>query len=326
MGQKNNNAVRVPDEVEEFAKASFKRFKKKNKDYYDSKKELKLEYFSNLVYDLDYVIEFVLGKGYLNNDTVKEIKNGCYAKFVGDESEGFIKFLKKIITKRDEYPDYDLKNINLLPCMLYEIISDINIHNQNLKKENPDGLSEVDASALYELSSIILKKKIKKCVKKGIDESVAFDCLSVIPSSSALKFSPFYRVKTLFAIMYTHAKDKNIAFDKIINVVVDADYYDIIIQFAIQERKEKYASFNDSQKALFNSITDWVFNTLEDFDKSDIKRILVKYISIRKNDASQGKDSNRRYFIKSLPESVYPNTAKVIANLINENADNEKYL
>ena len=40
MGQKNNNAVRVPDEVEEFAKASFKRFKKKNKDYYDSKKEI----------------------------------------------------------------------------------------------------------------------------------------------------------------------------------------------------------------------------------------------------------------------------------------------
>lgn len=325
MGQKNNS-VRIPEEVEEFARASFKKFKKKNKDYYDSKKELKLEYYSNLVYDLDYVIEFILEKGYINNEAVKEIKNGCFSKFVGEESEGFIKFLKKILTKRDEYPDYDLNNIKLLPCLLYEIISDINTHNQNLKKENPDGLAEIDPSGLYELSSIILKKKIKKCVKKGIDESVAFDCLSIIPTSSALKYSPFYRVKTLFSILYTHGKDKNIDFEKVISNVVDADYHDIIIQFAIQERKEKYSSFNESQKALFNAITDWVFNTLEDFDKNDIKSILKKYITIRKNDASQGKDGNRRYFIKSLPESVYPNTSKVIAKIIEEDPENEKYL
>ena len=46
-GNKNNNKrrVHIPSDVKEFAKADFKKFKKRNKDYYDSKKELFLSSF-----------------------------------------------------------------------------------------------------------------------------------------------------------------------------------------------------------------------------------------------------------------------------------------
>ena len=76
--KKNGQNVRISDGAREFAKLDLKKFKKKEGEYYDSKKELKRAYYSRLVDLLPEAIEFVVFDGYKEktNDEVAEIKNG----------------------------------------------------------------------------------------------------------------------------------------------------------------------------------------------------------------------------------------------------------
>ena len=324
MAQQNQRKkVRIPEEVEYFSKRKFKKFKKKNKDYYDSKKELKEAYFSEILYDVPKVIEFLLRFSHIQSDEVKEIKSRCYEQFSGKpESPAFIKYITKLV-KADG--NEAIPNIEYFPIILHEIISDINRYNEEAKKENPE--AEVfDASELYELSNVILKKKLKKAKKKGIDDAVAFDCLPVIPTEDAMKFSPYFRIKSVFEIMYLHAKTKQIDFKKMMDLLLDGEYYDIVISFALQERKEKFQKFNEQQKSFFNDISEWVFNELEDMDKKTIENIIQTYIKTRKRDAEQNKDGNRRYFISSLPETSYPKICKAVERIKNSDETAEKYL
>lgn len=327
MAQKNRKVVKdVPGTVKEFSSITFKKFKKENKDYC-TKKELKMYYYSSLLSDLDDVITFILSKGYIqNNEYITELRNGCFEKF---RDPKFIKTIEKAIKNKDgEYDEFDMNNIKLLPAVLYEVISDINIRNHNRDENSivPEDDEEIDVSELYELSKLVLKKKIKKLVSTGIDEDIAFDLLSVIPHPGIMQYSPIYRVKNIFNIMYIHAKDKTLDFKKIIETILKPNGYQYVIIFAIQERKDKYNNFNDKQKAFFNDITAWVFDCLNTFEKEDIEKILTAYIAQRKRDASQGRDGNRRYFIKSLPETNYKNIVEVVNDLLTENPDAETYL
>ena len=99
-----------------------------------------------------------------------------------------------------------------------------------------------------------------------------------------------------------------------------------MIAFALQERKEKFQRFNDSQKAFFNDISSWVFDELEDMDKASIEQILKTYIKTRQKDKRDGKDGNRRYFISSLPEEMYGKICKVVEKIKNEDSEAEKFL
>ena len=49
---------------------------------------------------------------------------------------------------------------------------------------------------------------------------------------------------------------------------------------------------------------------MEEMDRSGIESILKTYVETRKRDESNGRDGNRRYFIKSLPDSDYPRVRK----------------
>lgn len=323
MAQQNKRKIRIPEEVHSFAKMDFKKFKKKNKDYYDSKKELKQSYFSELLYDLADTIVFLVRNSHIQDEKVQEVKNACYCQLSGKkESPAFIKYISKVI-KEDGVES--IPNIQFFPIILHDIISDINAYNEKVKKENPD--AEVfDASELYELDNLILKKKLKKAAKKEIDEDLAFDLLSIIPCNDAMKFSPYFRIKSIFEIMYFHSKTKKIDFKNVIKLLIDEEYYDVIISYALQERKEKFQKFNESQKVFFNDISSWVFDELEEMDKSTIESILKTYVKTRKRDDEANKDGNRRYFISSLPDSMYPKICKIVEKMKKEDSTVEKYL
>ena len=65
MKQNQNRKVRIPDEVKEFGKAKYKKYKKENKEYFDSKKEMKESFYSSQAYNLQYVIDFLVQKKHL---------------------------------------------------------------------------------------------------------------------------------------------------------------------------------------------------------------------------------------------------------------------
>lgn len=321
--RKGNNQVEIPGIVEDFAYTTYKAYKKENKEYFDSKKELKADYFSFMVYALSDVIDFLLRKGHLQQKEIQDIKNACYGKIVGEEGEPLIEYMIEDIS---QHGIKSLGNIKLFPIILHQIISDILKFNAQQEASEDPEKKMLPPDRLIELSETILRKRLKKAAKAGIPDNLAFDLLGVVPCDEALDYAPFFRARMVFDVLYQYAAVQVVDFGKAIEFLFPEELYSVVIGYALQERKDKYKNFNETQRKLFNDINTWVFDTLESMTKEEINDILVNYVKVRKNDAAQGKDSNRRYFIGSLPDSVYPRIYKVVQRMKEKDAELAKYL
>lgn len=317
----NNNRNSVPKAVERFGEMSFKSFYKKNKHYYDKKKEARYDFYFQLLDDLPEVIDFFCQKGHVQQPWVQEPKTLCYGQFLNKEDKDrFVEFLTKVV--KEEGKDA-FENMIFLPIMLREMIQGIIEYNTTREEGTP----EMDPpDKLFALSEAILKKRLKKFAKAGMDQSMAFDLLSVMPDTKAIKYSPYFRVREVFDILYRYAETLNIDFGKVISFLFDSNDYNFIIGFALQEKKDKQKGFNEKQKGLWMQITKWTFEELEDMDERDIRDILKNYITLRKKDSLESKDGNRRFYISSLPEDDYPTIVKIVKQIKNQDPDAEKYL
>ena len=314
MGKKK---IVIPKNVTEFAKAKFKKFKKTEGEYVSSKKELEKMYHSYLFEFLPDTIEFLVRFGHIKTDEIVNIKDEAYKKMTDPK---FVKSLKKSI-KNDS-----IKNIKLLPILLREIVTEcqrVNAHNmakyEEEKKSNPEAKEPeyYNVEYLTELSELILAKRIKKLTKNGFDKALAFNVLTIIPNTDAMKSGQFYRISQFINTLYIQASaDENpINFGKLVELVFGEEYYGMIITFSLLERKEKFAKLDDKQKTLYLNISTWCFDTMENMKKDDIDDILTSYCNNRRKDNQAGKDSNRRYSISTLPKEDYPRINKVIDRL-----------
>ena len=318
---RHNGDYSIPDDVQVFAEADFDEFRHENKGYY-KKKKMKKEYFSYITGCLSEVIEYLCKYGHVQRQNIQSVKTECYRKLAGDD-DSYINYLIKCVEKygRDFIP-----NAEFLPIILREIIGDILAENQR-RKDSGEETQLIEPKAFYDLAGMLIDKRLKKAKKKGLDEDLMFDLLCVCPNDDAMEFIGFRRAREIFDIIYAHAADKPISFADTIEFLVSEDHYNIIIGYALQERKEKVNKFTESQKAVFTAINEWIFSALEDMPVDQIQDILENYIALRKRDFDQGKDGNRRYFISSLPESVYPKITKAIRRIKNKKPDDcEKFL
>jgi hypothetical protein len=318
----NNNGGNTPNDVKEFANASLKKHKKEYGDYFDSKKALKKDYFDSLIAVLPATIDWLLKNGHKTNvPQIAETKNACYDKFAGELGPDFIKYLTKFV---DKFGVEEIENIEYFPIILFEIISDIQKYNAEHATDEENQYEE--PTELYELANVILKKRMKKAKKRNIPENVAFDLLANMPTKDSAKYGGYSRVRGVFDVLYHYGAELTVPFDTTIEFLFDEGDYKYVIGYALQERKDRYKSFNETQKKLFNDITSWVFLTMEGMSKSEIREILENYIRVRRRDDGQGKDSNRRYYLSSLPESDYPKIVRCVNDLILANDENKKYL
>ena len=314
----NNGGVRIHDDALDFAKITFKKYKKKYADDYDSKKEVKAGYYMFLVDLLPMSIEFVVKYGYIKNEEVQETKDAIFSKL---SEEGFVKFLKKLIKDGEK-----IDNIKLLPIVIKEIVMAADKYNTEELAKNPNA-SIVDVSDLVELSQIIMKKKLKKFEKEGVDAALAFDILSVIPKDDVLTSSQNYRIHMLMDTLYEHAKSKNVPFAVIMDILVGEEFYPMFTVFALLERKEKFGTLTDAQKTLYLDISNWVFNIMENsLTKDQLQEVVNTYIRSRRRDESQNKDGNRRYSLSTLSETDYPRISSFIKKLIANDDTLKKYL
>ncbi len=318
MSKKNEKqktrGFKIPEDARKLAKLTMKKFKKENDEYYDGKKELKKGYYYQILDYLPASIQLIVRYGHLND--VQETKSAIYDKLTDLD---FVKFLKKEIKNGLEFD-----NMELFPNVIYDIIKSAKKAMEDDRANGEE--SEYDLDDLIELSELILKKKLKKMSKEHIDEKVAFDALSIIPTPIILKKSQAYHIRSLFNVLYEHAKRVEIDFGKLIKILLkDDEQLGAVITFALLERKEKIVNFTDGQKKLFNDITEFCFKELEDMKKDDIYKVLKYYTDVRKRDESQNKDTNRRYYISSLPESDYPKIIKVVERICNSNENLKKY-
>lgn len=315
----NNGGVRIHDDALDFAKVTFKKYKKKYSDGYDSKKEVKAGYNMFLIDRLPRTIEFVVKYGYIKQEEVQETKEAIFAKLT---DEGFIKFLKKMIKDGEK-----IENIKMMPIVIKEIVLAADKYNTEELAKDPNATTIVDVTDLIELSQLIMKKKLKKFENEGVDATLAFDALSVIPKDSVLESSQNYRIHMLMDVLYEHAKSKTVPFASIMNILVGEEFYPMFTVFALLERKEKFGTLTDSQKVLYLDISNWVFNIMEkDLSKDQLQEVVNTYIRSRRRDDSQGKDGNRRYALSTLSETDYPRISSFIKKLIANDESLAKYL
>lgn len=330
-GNNNNNASRFTPDIMEFAKwttepntslkDAFKKYRKKTTEYYNDKKEAKIGFYEYLTDRLPDVIEFLLKEGYKaekNNDAeITNIVRAIYVKLVDSD---YVRFLKKKIKD-----DQKIRNIKLYPIIIKNIIDSINSNNKAILNRNKDG-DTYSVDDIVELSGLILKKKIKKMKKDGVDVRIAFDALSCIPCEDAFKYSQGYRVSSFFTALYERAKNDPIPFATIMDNLTDSVNYPVFILFSLLERKERFANLTEGQKKLYLSISNWCFDTMENMRIEDTRDIIESYVAARKRDDKNGKDSARRYTLSSLSETDYPKISKIIRGMITDDENLKRYL
>ena len=309
---KHDGKNKINNDAKEFANVTFKKWKKDN-DWYDSKKERTKAYYGYLTDRLPDTLEWVLKFGHTN----KEMKDLVYAKLV---DEDYIKYLYKLI-KNDE----KIKNIKYLPIIIKEIIQKADRENNERLAADPNA-KLYNMSDLAELSVLILKKKLKKMKKAGIDTKLSFDVLSIIPTDDVLSTSQIYRIHTFYECLYEHAKKEDVPYALIMENLVDETYFPTFIAFSLLERKDKFSKLDDNQKKLYLVISNWCFDTMEKLRKDEIEAIINTFITSRKKDEANNKDSARRYSLSTLTEADYPKIFKVITKMIAENDSIKKYL
>lgn len=329
MSKKNNvekmeKLIRkAREEAESFAKMDEEKFIKKQKKegFYLKKKEIKELYYNRMTDLLPGTIYYLILQGYVRKDDVQELKNRCFKNLINKK---FVKYLTKQIEK-DEY----VENIDYLPVIIKEILGIIEKTNREILAEDPNG-KVIECDDIVKLSQTIMKKKIKKMAKRGVDANVAFDMLSIVPNKKILdlyRSSKLFRIKSVFDCLYEHAKTKTIPFSDIVDMIFGRDYYPAIIAFALLERKERFSDLNESQKAFYLQVSTWCFDTLEkELSKNEIVSILETYISTRKRDELNGRDGNRRYALSTLSEDDYPKLKKIINDMIITDESVKKYL
>ena len=320
---KNNgkNNIDVPKDVLRMSKITLKKFKKKKVEEGEdfSKKELKKAYMDELIDYLPETIDFLLRYGGIQTNEMKDLRNSIYGKIADHK---FIKYLTKQI-KDDE----DVGDIRLLPAIIRDIISEVKMQEEKDKQQNPNANISYDTSDILNLSQLILKKKIKKAyMDLGIYPDVALDLLMVIPHKSMLKDRQInYRLRLFMNVLYEHAKTADINYESCLKLVGLNEYAQSVVVFNLLERRSKFNNFNENQQKLFIAINEWMLNQLEEMNRTDLESVLKLYTDLRKRDASQNRDEDRRYFLKSVPEDEFPNLKKVINHMIDSNGDIEKF-
>lgn len=318
MAAKNNENMKyVYEDAKAFSKITFKKYKKENGGLFDTKKEVKKSYRLYLLDLLPNTLLWLLKNSYKTDEQSVHIKEGCYAKLCDPE---YVKFLNKRVEEEK------IDNIKLLPIIIKDILQECNKVNAENAAKDPN-YKPIKLDDMVELSQKILKKKIKKLVKKGVSPNVAFDVLSISPNATAIReSSQFFRIKSLFDCLYTHAQSNAIDVKTIVGEVIPEEYIPAVVTFCLLERKERFSKLTDAQRKLYVDISNWCFSTMEASKKDVLNQILTAYINGRRRDDVNGKDGNRRYSLTSLSEDEYPRIHGCVHEFIVKNAENEKYL
>jgi hypothetical protein len=234
-----------------------------------------------------------------------ELVNELYEKM---KSEKFTKALNKIIKNKDgEYGELDCGFVVIIAGFL-----------EKFHKELEDSIIE----AYTDVTDKLLKKRIKDVNKKlELDRDVVKELLVITPDIGYIsndKFVGIYSQK-MFRKLYVMAADKEIGITEaeqiktLFKKLFGKKLLDLIAINVLLEKKEFLKNFNERQTNLWNLITTFALEYIENEDKDHIIELLEYYCSRRKRDAENNRDAARRINLSSVPESDYPRIAKAIS-------------
>lgn len=195
----------------------------------------------------------------------------------------------------------------------------------------------LDSEALIEFCERILKKEIKRYKKMGLDQAVAYQLATVIPTTQLFKNNrQWYR--KLINELYSIAATTPVDIDAVLKAVSKIDKKKSIprkeflegffSEFILQKDSNKNKSFNDNQKELHEGLIDRALLYMDNLKPRKLREMLKTYIKRRKTAESYKSDTRRviKFTDHANSNSPYVTIKAVVSDLISDNSSNELYL
>ena len=292
-------------------------------------KRLEVEYSECAITGLNKAVK-ILADNASDNQTKKinKVKDGV-ENVISNRS--VMKRVAKLYRKNpDNYP-----NMIFLPNMIMNTL--IYYNSENISDEEKEIGKSLDTEGLISFCEKILKKEIKRYKHMGLDQDVAYQLATVIPTAKLFKNNRQW-YKKLIQQMYDIAAKNDVDIDTIIKAVIKIDKKKSISkkdflegffsEFILQKNSNKNAKFTDTQKELHEGLIERTLVYLDNLKKSKLREILKQYIKRRKTAESYKNDTKRviKFVDHANSNSPYTNIKAVVQELIEDNSTNELYL
>jgi len=242
--------------------------------------------------------------------------------------------MKRVAKLYDKNPD-QYTNMIFLPNMIMNTIAYYS--SDAISEEEKEIAESLNKEELAVFCEKILKKKIKRYKKMGLDDEVAFQLAVAVPTAKLFKNNRKW-YKRLIQCMYDMAVVSDIDVDTILKAVISIDkdkeiskkdfLEGFFSEFILQRSTNKNHSFTDNQKDLHDSLIEKTLIYLDNLKSRRLKDILKQYIKRRKTAEEYKNDTKRviKFIDHANSNSAYGNIKAVVQELIADNSTNELYL
>lgn len=329
--------IKIPSSVTELG-MSKKKFAKKNniklkgkgmgkKEKKHNEKRMLKEYAEHATDGLNKAVKILAEN---DAEKVKKINKVKKSVDVIISDPAVMEQITKVYKKNpDAYP-----NMIYLPYMIMNTL--VYYQSESISEEEKEIGKSLDAEALTSFCEKILKTQIKRYKKMGLDDEVAFQLATVIPTTNLFKNKKWYKI--LIQTMYDITAHTDIDIDVVLKAVTKIDKKSHITkkeflegfftEFIMTKSTNKAAKFTDSQKELHEGLIERALTYLNGMKSRRLKDVLKTYIKRRKT-AEQYKNDGKRvikFIDHAHSNSSFTTIKKVVEELIADESNNELYL
>lgn len=243
--------------------------------------------------------------------------------------------MKRIAKIYKKHPD-QYHNMIFMPYIIMNTL--MYYKRDDLDEDEKETAEQLDTDSLVSFCEKILKKRIKRYKKVGLDNGEAFQMATAIPTSKLFKNGNRSWYRRLINQMYDLARDNEVNVETIMRGAMKVDKKKYInkkdflqgffSEFIMQKSSNKTAKFTENQKRLHEDLTDKALVYLNSLKPKKLREILKGYIHRRKDAEKHNKDGKRviKFTEHANSNSPYDTIKKVVQGLIEDNSENELYL
>lgn len=291
-----------------------------------NRKRLKQAYAENAINGLNKAVKILAD--HPEGKKVNKVKEGVDNII---SNPGVMKRVAKLYGKN---PD-NYSNMIFLPHMIMTTIA--YYESEGISDEEKKIAESLDKESLAEFCEKILKKKIKRYKKMGLDDSIAFQLAATVPTAKLFKNNRKW-YKRLIQQMYDMAAVCEVDIDAVLKAITKIDKDKVISrkdflegffsEFILQRSTNKNHSFTDTQKDLHEGLIERALVYLDGLKSRKLKDILKQYIKRRKTAEEYKNDTKRviKFIDHANSNSAYTNIKAVVQELVADNSSNELYL
>lgn len=260
----------------------------------------------------DQINDFV--KDYINNMTRNKVVVEKYQAFFSDKKVA--KTLGKVV---------NMNEFKITPLVVVLLADTL--------KNKGNEMDEKATSMYLDIVSNIFAKRAKKLSKKtDIDRTTIINLLMEYPvpaeENGKCNYTMINRlIKKIYLLDGIEEKLTPDNIHILLNDIMGKDIYRLVFNILL-ERKQNAEQLNEKQIEIWNKLTTFALETLNDLGKKRVVAEAIEelYINKRRKDMKHNNDYERRLHLCELSEERYPRIFKACQLLIEKDENNKKFL